>query len=407
MSNIPKNGIIPNHWGNFPNQNNFNKPSITYNDTQIIQTTKLNAGNKIPYRVFIQARDRDTLKYPNPNYFSVNLPDEYRDVISINLKNCKIPVGLANVRDSNNLFYFQETPESFQVVKIPFGNYFSSNLATMLQNEINAVSLANITVSIKSNDGGLSNFFYFKTDFSGGAQYFRILTFNPSCLPGNSPETYIFDQKININTLEPLPNTIYQTLGFERFDYLFLGGKMTGYTGENRLYTNNYCINNIYSVGDFIKFQNPIDSTIYTITNIIDDTTVEVNPPLAMDHIADIVYLDHFLANFKFNFINNEYIILRIEEIPYIRTTSPFLKNFYQVIHDLSSYLDAAFISITDGFDIRYFNPPIPRLSKLTFEFVSPNGDRYSFQDDQIFLDFEIVCANSPPSLSTNDTFSY
>jgi hypothetical protein len=390
-------------WGNFPNQMEMNKPTIQYQDTQIIQTKHLKTVRKIPYRLIIRSLDRNYQYYPNPNYFQVQLPEEYRDVLQIRLKNAKIPQSVMNIKRTNNIFYFQEVPETVMQVRVPIGNYSANALATKLQTLINEISMANIVVTTQSNDGGVTHFFQMKSDFSNGAMFFRILTFDVSCVPGTSSTTYTFDQKVNMNQYQPLSNPIFPTLGYERKDYLYLPTKVTGYQGDTTLYIGDICVGDYYQIGDVLRFLDNTDTTVYTITGIQDDHTIDIMPALSKSYMGGIVFLSRWKGSFRFAERTSDTILLRIEELSYIRSTSPYMKDIFSIIYNnnvSASINNNSYIYINDSDnEERDYNPPIPRLSKLTIECLDLNGERYDFEEDNMFLDLEIICVNSPAAL--------
>ena len=402
-----RSGVLNPQWGNFPQQDNLNPPTLTYQDTHVIQTKQLKTTRKIPYRLFVRSLDRNFLLYPNPNYFQINLPEDYREILQIRLKNAKLPQSIMNIKKTNNLFYFQEVPETVQQIRIPVGNYDATTLATKLQTEINNVSMATIHVTTHTNDGGITNFFEIDSDFSNGAQFFRIVTFDPSCLSGTQSSTFTVDQKTNMNQFQPLPNPLFPTIGYDRKDYLYLPSKVAGYQGDTTVNCPYLCFSDYYQIGDVIRFQDATDTQVYTITGIPDEHTLTVNPALNKTYMDGIVYLNRWKAPFRFSNRAMDTVLIRIEELSYIRPAYPFMKDLFAIVYNnLSGNAqnnNYIFVNESDN-EMRDYNPPIPRLTKLTIEFLDMNGERYDFEEDNLFLDFEITCVNSPPALEDKNS---
>jgi len=90
---------------------------------------------------------------------------------------------------------------------------------------------------------------------------------------------------------------------------------------------------------------------------------------------------------YRKNFNFNNYIIMTLKDAQYIKSNGKYLNNALAVIPKPNS--GTQLIS-EDNSIIKVYNPPIPRLSKLSFRFTDRYGNLYDFQnlDHRIELEF-------------------
>jgi len=115
-----------NNFSNFPNT--FGKNS---NDGILIKApnelkTKLQDTNTTV--IYIDSRDRNIEKYPNPNDYVIYLDDTYRDIVSLELISCDVPKTEYNINNSNNVIHYTPSGGSATSKTIPAGNYTIAGL---------------------------------------------------------------------------------------------------------------------------------------------------------------------------------------------------------------------------------------------------------------------------------------
>ena len=141
------------------------------------------------------------------------------------------------------------------------------------------------------------------------------------------------------------------------FNLLFDGGTETiGFEKEKTIYIQR-------SIGEVIGF-----------------------PP--EDLSGDLMYTSDFIYNLN----GEKYILLYIKEAELIKTRDSNVKNaFAKIVLDKSLGDTKYYNRNIDNKFIKYFSPPIGRLSKLTIEFRKQNGELYDFNGQSNSLSFEIV----------------
>lgn len=98
----------------------------------------------------IDSKARNHSKYPNPNFYDLQLNITYKDVSKVELKFALIPNSGYVINRANNLFYFQDRREQvnqckYYQVEIPCGDWPAENaegpsIASILEAELNYAS---------------------------------------------------------------------------------------------------------------------------------------------------------------------------------------------------------------------------------------------------------------------------
>jgi len=109
-------------------------------------------GIQIEPVLAVDSKARNHTKYPNPNYYDLQLNTTYKDVTKVELKFALIPNSGYVINKSNNLFYFQDRREQlkqckYYQVEIPCGDWPAENaegpsIASILEAELNYASCA-------------------------------------------------------------------------------------------------------------------------------------------------------------------------------------------------------------------------------------------------------------------------
>jgi len=113
----------PNNFSNFPdsfrNNKNLNNDILIKAPNEI--KDKLSSTNTTV--IYIDSRDRNIEKYPEPNDYVIHLDDTYRDIVSLELISCDIPKTEYNINSNNNILHYNNG----STVTVPVGNYSSIN----------------------------------------------------------------------------------------------------------------------------------------------------------------------------------------------------------------------------------------------------------------------------------------
>ena len=112
-------------FSSFPNS--IGKPLQQVNtdyDPHIIKPPDRNKTHgSISKHLVIDSRDRDYLKYPNSNEYRVEVPQEWKDIVSLELSLAQIPNTFYNISDGNNVFYISDSVNNIASINIPEGQY--------------------------------------------------------------------------------------------------------------------------------------------------------------------------------------------------------------------------------------------------------------------------------------------
>lgn len=84
-------------------------------------------------RVLVDSRDRDYTAFPNPARYRLDLDEDVRDVVSVQLVAYNIPFSHFNVNKTNNLVHVVVRQVTYTLA-IPMGQYDGESLAVMLNN---------------------------------------------------------------------------------------------------------------------------------------------------------------------------------------------------------------------------------------------------------------------------------
>lgn len=338
----------------------------------------------------IDSRDRDINKYPETNKYRLDIPDEWRDVVSAQLIYGSIPNTYYNITKFNNLFFITEDNIHLTSITIPEGQYNNEtllntfngvygNLFTSLTNKYNFKrNPTNHTLRIQSNRKNNSDFIYninyTLNDSSNGRLYNSIdsiIGFKNSQY--NSTEVDLSDiyitsitdlksESINGYPLLRLYSPSYSK-GFKKIlnneDYLILNGK------EIRIYE----IKNNNSFTFEIIDETPIDNfTILIGIGLIGNISI-LNSP-------NIYYVEC-----------SPYVILKIRDFDnyHSNNASDGSYTIIQLAEDKPSTIINHGTIPVDGIT-KNFNPPLSRLIYLDIEFCNPDGSLFEFRGEDHML---------------------
>lgn len=90
-------------------------------------------------RVVVDSRVRNKNLFPNPNSYEIPFEDDINDVKTAKLIYMDIPMSLYLINENFNTIYFNINSNSYMAT-IPTGNYNPTELASEMQNQMNAIT---------------------------------------------------------------------------------------------------------------------------------------------------------------------------------------------------------------------------------------------------------------------------
>ena len=362
----------------------------TYNQ-HIIKPPKENVTHgRIHDTEIIWSEDRNYTLYPTPSNYIIKLKDIYKNVTSVTLFNASIPNTAYLIGERNNLIYFRETSCEKLVAEIPVGDYKSTSLLA------EAIGNAMTDVSIRANSNGnhstytvivdeLTNKFCFSSDLIGGDHIFGLCFYG--CSEPHDGKT---------RAVYP-PRSIGRIVGFPRKDFLYACGKACLSSGSNVVignaktsFTKDFKENDIFYVEE-------CDQS-FTITSIKNDNEMIVDSPsLCNANCVCLAKGKHFAPN-KYDLSSDSFIILNILELENIRSNSTPVDRAFAVIPMIFPHNTKNFVVSPSGGVppyIKYFNPPLARLDRLTICFKDKDGNIVNFNGIENFMEFRIQTLNA------------
>lgn len=387
------------------------------------------AVNRVTEKILvIDSRSRDRFEYPEPNAYTIELPDEYKDVISIQLISYLLSTSQPTIRITNNCFYFNEEDPEIIVLGggryeiaysktntlktcIPVG-YYSDEIDLSLQQDRLAMNLQDaLTNRTSSNPTDFAtsnvkitispyNFRYeLTTDFfntnsssplddPSATCFFHLFPFGPNFDYNqlNDPENY----KV-LNT-EP-NNSIGQIMGFylPTTDNLLTGicSCMSGTTmvGIGTLFKTQLAI------GDWLFIQPTTMSATplrYQVTDITDNTHCILQTPSSSAFIpftTSFVWVGRILSPGIRNLYADSYIIMKMAGGSVIDSPTDIVNGSFTIIPTRTTNYEV----LDNVPTIKKYNPILGRLQRLSFSFFNPDNTPYDFMGIDHTLTFRVT----------------
>lgn len=347
------------------------------------------------------------------------------------------------------------TLREFNSVILPQGEYFRDLLAVYIQNSLN-ISLNKCNIFkpvIEVSYIFLKDNYLFNSDLAPLDNKSYTGEKLNLCFKGNQephgPQEIDKVPKINnYDRIERDENgqTVYETISIGEKRTLYKKntiGKVIGFGIENY---NGYVINGINNINNPLIFtvktvttqnnnfisKNNIKKGIYIlleeklensqtyyqrfkIKNIINDYTFEIydpnnsetghNAPLIPPGNPDIdggiytftdssLFSGYVQSPFRKDFSLDRYVILKIRYAHKIDSENSASQNSFAII-PFSFIIDMAKTDdYSDSLWLRSFNPPLPKLAELSFQFLNYNGSTYNFQGQEVTMQFVIETLN-------------
>lgn len=390
-----------NNFSNFPQSINQSIQSVKDDYTQFITKPperNITHGRISKYFV-VDSRDRDMNKYPEANKYRLNVPQEWRDVVSAELIYGSIPNTYYNITQYNNLFYITEDSVNLTSITIPEGQYDNDklldtlnglygNLFISLTNKYNFVknpinNILRIQSNRKSNSDFVYNINYLLGDSCNPCPYRSIDTiigFKNSQYNSTSIDL----SNINISSITDLSSEssdgyplfrLYATTSSGDFKTLFKNGDyliLNGYEIRINEIKNNYSFT--FEVLDGTTSGN---ITILSGSGLIGNMSILYSPNI-------------------FHIECNPYVVIKIRDFQNYNSNNAS-ENSYTIIqltNQPCTIINQGTIPV-DGVT-KNFNPPLGRLPYIDLEFCNPDGTPFEFRGEDHMLVFKLNMLNQP-----------
>lgn len=382
---------INNLFDKFPNDTKMHIVNPTY-DQIIIKPPKQNVthGRKT-LRLLIDSRDRNTSIYPNPGDYQIDIPEQYRDVISVQLIKAMIPNSTYIITNNCNKIYFRESFYTILCAEVSPGDYNISELLYALQHSMNIVGTSEYTLSLDKITHKVS----IQSNLVGGDHIFDLLFCNSTEKYGNG------DTKKRIYP----PGSIGPKLGFSTDNLGAIDGLVSNLINSNKVLGTDGItkFTNELMVGDLIRIGCSCDA--YEIKCILSDYEIIVDRNIIEENRYTQLYKNRFVGKYKYNLCTEPYVILDIKELDRVDGYSTSLNDSFAILPLTSVHNKKNFIGhdeMGQSSEIKYFNPPLPRLQKLTIKFKTYDGNIVDFNGLDHYLDFEILTLNQSGKYNVN-----
>lgn len=169
-----------------------NDPKVYFDNAVIKQPDYIKQKT---LRVVVDSRERNTLIFPNPNFYEINLVEDIENVSSITLLSSNIKHCQYTINRNNNVLHLAYDNQVHNIT-IDTGDYTEIELATELQNSLNTI--------VGSSD--------FKVSYSKRKDNFTFQCVNAFGLIFRGQEyTHTYNSSIDVKYPA---NSIGKTLGF-------------------------------------------------------------------------------------------------------------------------------------------------------------------------------------------------
>lgn len=396
------------NFSNFPSSIGMNLQEVdpSYDPLIIKPPDKNKTHGNISKHLVIDSRDRDYILYPNSNEYRVEVPQEWKDVISLELTLAQIPNTFYNITENNNAFYISDSPTNIIAVNIPEGQYNNKTMIEALNGKYGDLFInfnsklnfsrdpINLKLRIESNRANNQDFVY-------NLNY----TLNQSCAPCklNSVDktigflnkqytsstidlSYINVSAGNITSLGITSDQDYNL-------YKLVADKI--YNNIEVDFTKTFYINDYFILTDSVGIE--YSCQIYEIKNdytIIFESLDNKNPTSISGTIFNSISV--LFSKNVFQIENKPYVILKIRDAQLLNSIGAS-NNAYTLIPLLNlenTIVNQATIPVHSV--IKYFNPPLGKLLWIDIQFLNYDGTLFNFRGQENMLMFTVTMLNQP-----------
>lgn len=359
---------------------------------------------RITRKFVVLSRDRDLVKYPNSNKYRINVPQEWRDIVSAALIEAVIPNTYYNINESNYNFFISEYDQQISTIQIPQGQYTNQllldtlngkhgDLFISLESKFNfAQNPINRSLRIQSNRATGFDFVYNINH-----------TTNTTCSP------------CKINSCDFTIGFTNQTYYAKEVNLTFINVTSITSTGETsdqdyniyKLVADNCDFTSLFYVDDYVILNDGMGNTysvqIYQIKNdrtvFIEDLTGSAAAVITALSGNIFQNMSLLLSPNIFQLQIEPVIFLRIKDFWNFNSTSVGAENSYAILPLFQNFFSNTVINSSTlpyGGITKFFNPPLPRLPFMDIEFVTSDGELFDFRGQENTLVFEFTILNQP-----------
>ena len=397
-----------NNFSNFQNAfSNIQEVNTDYSPYIIKPPDRNKTHGSISKHIVVDSRDRNYTLYPNSNKYRIDLPQELRDVTSIELTLAQIPNTYYNISNNNNIFYISETPNNIVSINIPEGQYNNNSLIYSLNGKYGDL-FYQLTSKYNFSRNPINLKLRIESNRLSGQEFIYNLNYltNDTCSP------------CQLNSIDKTIGFINQQYQSEMVDlsYIYVGvGGIIAYGGESdqdyTLYklvaTQNYGgievdFNKIFYVNDYFILNDTVNNIqyscqVYEIKNdftIVFETLDKKNPIGLVGNIFNNISVLYSPNIFQVE--NKPYVVLKVKEakslesvgksdgafalIPLLNLENTIINQSTVPVHSL----------------IKYFSVPIGKLYWMDIEFLNYDGTLFNFRGQENMMTFTITCLNQP-----------
>lgn len=397
------------NFSNFPNGINSKMQQVnTDYDPYIIKPlTEIKLMEILVKHLVIDSRDRDYLIYPTSSEYRVEVPQEWKDIVSMELTLGQIPNTYYNINEKNNVFYISDTPNNIYSINIPEGQYDNNSLLNALNGKYGDLFM-NLT-----------------SKFNFSRNYVDLKLRIQSNRATNEEFTYNLNYVLN-DTCSPCKlNSIDKTIGFLNRQFIssmvdlsyinVTGGNITDtglrsdqdyklyklvadktYNGIEVDFTNTFYVN------DYFILKNNITGTTYScqVYEIKNDYTIvfeeiDGNDPTGLSGTI-FQNMSILISPNIYHIENKPYVILKIGGAGMLNSVNAS-DNAYTIIPLLNlqnTIINYATIPVHGV--IKYFNPPQGKMLWLDVQFLNYDGSLFDFRGQENMLMFTVTMLNQP-----------
>ena len=115
---------------------------------ELVETSFKNNNEHIKNDIIvIDSRDRDTIAYTSNSNYQIDLDEEYKNILSVELLSIDIPKTQYLINNTNNKIYFKIASGNEISATVPIGNYSITELLAALKSSMDALSSENFTIT--------------------------------------------------------------------------------------------------------------------------------------------------------------------------------------------------------------------------------------------------------------------
>jgi hypothetical protein len=395
------------NFSNFPNAfNNIQQVKTDYDPYIIKPPDRNKTHGSISKHLIIDSRDRDYIKYPTSNRYRIDIPQEWKDITSIELTMAQVPNTYYNISEINNVFYISENPDNIQSINIPDGQYNNTTLIDTFNGKYGDL-FYNLTSKFNFTRDPINLKLRIQSNRATNQEFIYNLNYllNDNCTPCklNSIDksigfinrqyessiidlSHIYVDSGNITNINSLSNQDYP---------LYKLVATQNYEGVEIDFTSIFYVNDYFILNDINGVE--YSCQIYKIKNdntIVFEVLNNLDPTILSGFIfrnISILYSPNI-----FQIENKPYVILKISDGKLLNSVGG-AQDAFTVIPLLNlenTIINQATIPVHGV--IKYQNPPIGKLLWMDVEFLNYDGSLFNFRGQENMLMFTVTMLNQP-----------